>query len=94
MAHKTLPHKAMPFQQITSYGPLELVCLDVLSLEPDSQGVANILVITDHFTQYAQAFPTNNQKASTVAKVLLEKFFVDYGLSVRIHTDQGQGLDS
>lgn len=94
VAHKTLPHKASPLHQITSRGPLDLVCIDFLSIEPDSCGVDNILIITDHFTRYAQAIPTNNQRATTVAKVLLEKFFVHYGLPCRIHSDQGRDFES
>lgn len=94
MAHKTLPQKASPLQQITSRGPLDLVCIDFLSIEPDSCGVANVLIITDHFTRYAQAIPTSNQRATTVAKVLLEKFFVHYGLPCCIHSDQGRDFES
>lgn len=45
-----------------------------LSMEPDLKGISNVLVVTDHFTRYAQAFPTRNQKALTVAKVLVEKY--------------------
>lgn len=50
--------------------PLELVCMDYLSLEPDGKGTKNILVITDHFTKYAVAIPTADQKARTVAKAI------------------------
>lgn len=77
---KTLPNKSAPLNHIVSNGPLDLVCIDFLSLESDSKGISNVLVITDHFTRYAQAFPTKDQRAVTVAKVLVEKFFVHYGL--------------
>lgn len=77
---KTLPQKSSPLNHITSSGPLDLVCMDFLAIEPDTKGMANVLVITDHFTRYAQAFPTKDQRATTVAKVLWEKFFVHYGL--------------
>ena len=39
-----------------------------------------MLVITDHFTRYAQAFPTRYQLAKTTAKVLFEQFIVHYSL--------------
>ena len=94
VARKTIPQKAAPLQQITSSGPLDLVCIDFLSIEPDSKGIANVLVVTDHYTRYAQAFPTKDQKALTVAKVLFEKFFVHYGLPARIHSDQGRDFES
>uniref|UniRef100_A0A672JC76 Gypsy retrotransposon integrase-like protein 1 n=1 Tax=Salarias fasciatus TaxID=181472 RepID=A0A672JC76_SALFA len=91
---KAPAHKAAPLHQIVSDGPLDLVCIDFLSMEPDSKGISNVLVITDHFTRYAQAFPTKNQKALTVAKVLVEKYFVHYGLPSRIHSDQGRDFES
>ncbi|KAI4883695.1 hypothetical protein NFI96_009130 [Prochilodus magdalenae] len=94
IARKTPPQRAAPLNQITSCGPLDLVCIDFLTVEPDSKGMANILIVTDHFTRYAQAFVTKDQKATTVAKVLCEKFFVHYGLPARIHSDQGRDFES
>uniref|UniRef100_A0A8C5MLL7 Integrase catalytic domain-containing protein n=1 Tax=Leptobrachium leishanense TaxID=445787 RepID=A0A8C5MLL7_9ANUR len=77
-----------------SQGPMDLVCIDFLCLELDASGQGNILVVTDHFTRYAQAFSTRDQRAPTVAKVLMEKFFVHYGLPRRIHSDQGRDFES
>lgn len=93
IARKTIPQKAAPLNQLTSRSPFDLVCIDFLSLEPDSKGFANVLVITDHYTRYAQAYPTRDQKATTVAKVLFEKFFVHYGLPARVHSDQGRDFE-
>ncbi len=67
---KTLPKRVAPLSHLSSSGPMDLVCMDFLSIEPDSKNICNVLVITDHYTRYAQAFPTKDQKASTVAKVL------------------------
>ncbi len=94
IARKTLPKKVAPLNHITSSGPFDLVCIDFLSLEPDSRGVGNVLVVTDHFTRYAQAFTCKDQKALTVAKTLCDKFFIHYGLPSRIHSDQGQDFES
>lgn len=65
-----------------------------MSVCPDSSNTENVLVITDHYTRYAQAFPTRDQKASTVAKVLIEKYFVHYGLPKKMHSDQGRDFES
>ena len=94
VARKSLPKIAAPLQQITSTGHLDLVCIDFLSTEPDSKGIPNVLVITDLYTRYAQAFSTKDQKALTVARVLVEKFFIHYGLPARIHSDQGRDFES
>jgi len=91
---KTLPKKMAPLFHMQIDGPMDLVCMDFLSIEPDKSNTENVLVITDHYTRYAQAFPTKDQKAATVAKVLLEKYFIHYGLPKRMHSDQGRDFES
>ncbi|MEW8548785.1 MAG: DDE-type integrase/transposase/recombinase, partial [Candidatus Thiodiazotropha sp.] len=77
-----------------STAPMEIVCVDYLSLERSKGGFENVLVITDHFSRYAQAFPTKNQTARTTARVLFDLFIVHYGFPARIHSDQGQNFES
>ncbi len=91
---KALPQKASPLVNIQATRPLELVCMDFLSLEPDNRNTRDILVITDFFTKYAVAVPTPNQKARTVAKCLWENFVVHYGFPERLHSDQGPDFES
>ena len=91
---KARPQMAAAAGSLTSSGPLDLMCMDYLQIEPDNKGVKNVLVLTDHFTRYALAFPTPDQKASTVAKVLWEKVFVHYGFPARLHSDQGRDFES
>lgn len=94
ITRKMPAQRAAALHQISSSGAMDLVCIDFLSMEADSRGISNILVVTDHFTHYAQVFPTKNQTSQTVAKVLVAKFFVHYGLPARIHSDQGQDFES
>ena len=91
---KRRAQKNAPLVSIKTSAPMELVCMDFLSLEPDYKNTTNVLVITDHFTRYAQAYPTKDQKASTVAKVLWEEFFIHYGFPERLHSDQGRDFEA
>ena len=74
--------------------PLDLVHLDDLCLEPGKGLVENVLVVTDHFTRYAQAFLTRTQTAQMITKTLWDKFIVHYRLPKKTLMDQGQNVES
>ena len=93
LAFKARQPKA-PLENIMATHPLELVHLDFLCLEPGKGLEENVLVITDHFTRYAQAYVTRTQMAQTMAKTLWDKFIVHYGLPEKILTDQGCNFES
>ena len=86
---KTLPAKHFAMGSVKADRPFECLSMDFLSLEPDSKGFSSVLVVTDVFTKYAFAFPTKNQLASTVAKLLIEKIFNIFGLPERLLSDRG-----
>ena len=83
-----------PLVNIKTSQPLEMICMDFLKLEPSKGNIENILVITDHYTKYAQAYPTKNQSAATTAKILFENFIVHYGFPAKIHSDQGGSFEN
>lgn len=89
----TVTHKA-PLVNIQTSEPLELVCLDFLTLDMAKNGTQYVLVITDHFTRYAQAIPTRNMTAKTTAEAFLNHFVKHYGLPKRIHSDMGANFES
>uniref|UniRef100_A0A1A8PLB6 Gypsy retrotransposon integrase-like protein 1 n=2 Tax=Nothobranchius rachovii TaxID=451742 RepID=A0A1A8PLB6_9TELE len=94
VCRKTLPEKAAPLVSIQVTRPLELLCIDFLTIEPDCSNIKDVLVMTDFFTKYAVAVPTSNQKARTVAKALWENFIIHYGFPEKIHSDQGADFES
>ena len=69
--------------------------MDYLTIEANEGGKdVHILVITDHFTRYAQAIVTSSQTAKCTAQNLWDKFIVCCGLPEKILTDQGNNLES
>ena len=59
-----------PLENIMATHPLGIVHLDYMCLEPGKGLEANVLVVTDHFTRYTQAYVTRTQSAQTTAKTL------------------------
>ena len=57
LKRKSQPDEA-PLLNIEVNQPLELIHLDYLKIKPSKGNVENVLIITDHFTRYAQAFPS------------------------------------
>ena len=74
--------------------PNEILAMDYTMLEPTQNGLENVLVLTDVFSKYTLAIPTRDQRASTVAHVLVTEWFSKFGVPVRIHSDQGRNFES
>lgn len=68
--------------------PNEILAMDYTVLEPTQNGLENVLVLTDVISKYTLAIPTRDQRASTVAQVLVTEWFSKFGVPVRIHSDQ------
>ena len=79
---------------IIAKNPMELVCIDFTKMDPSARGEENVLVITDAFNKFTQCVVTPNQEALTVAKVLVDKWFIPYGVPARLHSDKGKSFDN
>ena len=92
---KTKPGRE-PMGTVRATYPLELIHMDYLTIgvKPEVKKKADILVVTDHFTRFAQAYFTPSQHATHVAKVLWDQFFTVYGFPAKILSDQGGNFES
>ena len=75
---------------------MELKNLDFLTLggKVGDTKSTDILVRTEHFTKYAQAYITPKQTAVVVFCTLWENFLVHYGWLEKILTDQGKSFEN
>ncbi|KAL8570085.1 hypothetical protein ACOMHN_033764 [Nucella lapillus] len=82
-----------PMGHLLATKPLEVVAMDFTLLEKSSDGRENVLVLTNVFTKYTMAIPTRDQKANTVARILVREWFNKFGVSLRLHSDQGRNFE-
>ncbi|CAI5693109.1 unnamed protein product [Oreochromis niloticus] len=95
VVRKTIePEGRAPLVSVSSSRLLELVCTDFWSAEASHNKSVDVLVITDHFTGWAQAFPCKDQSAKQVARLLWDRYFCVFGFPERIHSDQGANFES
>jgi hypothetical protein len=69
--------------------------MDILGPLPlTEKGNRFILVVTDTFTKWTEAYALKNQEARTVASVFVDEFVCRYGTPSQIITDRGSNFES
>ena len=73
----------------------ELTGLDFPHLDTCSDGYQYLLVLSDHFSNFVQVYPTTSKSAKATADRLYNDFMLRYGLSIRrtILRDQGRQFE-
>ena len=69
-----------PLINITSGHPLWRVAIDIVGATPRSSlGHEWLLVVSDHFIKFAQAFPVRNTSAVPLAKKVMDEYICRFG---------------
>jgi len=66
-----------PMTKVFASAPMDLVAIEILSGLP---GYKHLLVATDYFTKWLEAYPLHDQEAATCMRALYNGFFSRFGL--------------
>ncbi|XP_028292970.1 uncharacterized protein K02A2.6-like [Gouania willdenowi] len=94
LAKASVPRTKVAMGHLLASRPNEVLAIDFTLLEPSQDGTENVLVMTDVFSKFTQAVATRDQRASTVAHILVQEWFYKFGVPTRLHSDQGRNFES
>ncbi|VDI07464.1 Hypothetical predicted protein [Mytilus galloprovincialis] len=84
-----------PLQQSQVGFPLDRIGIDIVGPCPITEnGNEYIIVVSDYFTKWCEAYAVPNHHALTVADKLVPEFFARFGMPKQIHSDQGREFES
>ena len=87
--------KKAQLQQLPVGMPMERMAVDIVGPLPETpRGHRFIVVLTDYFTKWTEAFPLPNHKAATVADCLITEIFLKLGVPHQLHSDKGSDFES
>ena len=85
----------LPMHMQITGSPMDRIDTDLLGKFPVTErGNQYVLVVTDNFSKFVEAYPIPDQRAETIADTLVYKFFSSFGTAYQIHSDQGSGYES
>jgi hypothetical protein len=77
-------------KSIEAYLPFELMGMDILTdLKTTKNGNKHIVVLTDYYTKWPEAFAVPDHTSETLAKIIAAQIFSRHGAPERIITDRG-----
>ena len=86
-------HQHAPLGTITASYPFEKVSWDIMGpLPTTSAGNKYILVVTDLFSKWTEAFALHSTDSETLATILVNEVICRYGVPTVLHSDQGANL--
>ena len=89
------PKRKAYLQSIQVGYPMLIVSVDIMGPLPiTDEGNKYVLVAMDYFPRWAEAYPTKNQEATTVARKLVDEMFCRFSPLEQLHSDQGRQFES
>jgi hypothetical protein len=89
------PAVKAPLGTITAERPFQRITWDITGPLPETdRGNKYILVVTEVFSKWVEAFPLKVVDSLTLASVLVDEIVCRYGIPSSIHSDQGANLCS
>ena len=74
---------------------MQIIAVDILGPLPKTgNGNCYVLVATDYYTRWVEAYAIPDQGASTVAQKLVNELFCRFSPPEQLHTDQGRQFES
>jgi transposase InsO family protein len=83
--------KLVPIQAMY---PFQMVSIDYMHLDPCKGNYKYAMVVTDHFTRFAQVYATKSKSSKAAAQKLYDEFMMQFGFPERLHHDQGPEFNS
>ena len=85
LADKSAP----PMTPIPVAGPFDKVGVDVLQLPRSYEGNQYAVVFVDYLTKWPEVFPTKDQTALTIARLLVDQIIARHGVPSDLLSDRG-----
>uniref|UniRef100_A0A3Q2ZZT4 Gypsy retrotransposon integrase-like protein 1 n=1 Tax=Kryptolebias marmoratus TaxID=37003 RepID=A0A3Q2ZZT4_KRYMA len=90
----SVPRHQAPMKTSLAQRPFQRVAADILELPITSRGNRYVLVVEDYFTKFVNLYAVADQRATTVAECLFNRYIMDHGVMEILHTDMGRQFES
>ena len=89
-----VPLARAPLQPHRAGYPFEKVAMDILEVPLSERGNRYILVVSDYFSKWVEAFALKSHTAPVVAEILVDQIISRCGAPNQLHSDQGPEFES
>ena len=85
----------VPMTNLPTGAPFERIAVDILDTRKlTPRKFQYVLVISDYFSKYTDAFPLRRHTAAMVADTIMRRWIAYHGVPKQLHSDQGTEFES